>query len=80
MDKDEKNIVIRDCDQNVLSQNWKIEEVKISGFPFHALWNMGKKKYLSIASDKPDWNAKLNFSVKIDKFGGTQLWSIRDKE
>ena len=80
LDRDEKNVVLRDCDPDIISQQWKAEEVNLSGFSFYTLYNLKKKKYLSIASDKPDWGAKLDFSSKIDKFNGTQLWILSDRE
>ncbi|HRG75981.1 MAG TPA: M60 family metallopeptidase [Leptospiraceae bacterium] len=80
LDKDEKKIVFRDCDSNIISQQWKVEEFKLGEFSFYTFYNLEKKKYLSITSDKPEWGANLDFANKINKFNGSQLWILRDTQ
>lgn len=80
LDKDDKNVVLNDCNPNSLSQQWKLEEVIVDGISFHSLYNMNKKKYLSIVSNNPEPGAKLEFAARVDKSKGSQLWIIKEKE
>lgn len=78
LDKNDKDIILRECNLDSEDTHWKPEEVRIGGVLFYALFNKKKQKYLSVI--KPDWNSKYEWISKLDSKNGKMIWSMSDKE